>query len=122
MDNFVSQEAYELWFTPIARELSDDIQFVWDDEGNWTGEWETELDREHMALLEAMENVVEDTSVVDTTRPTLATPDDKSVQTFGTVFGRDVEPAADTAAAPPVGSDPPVESGATTPVGGSNPD
>ena len=122
VERLISVEASKLWFKPQALAAAEDQVLIVDDEGNWTGEWRTAADGEDWAMLHD-KNLDVDTSTLpppdNSTRPMHATSDDLSVRTFGTVFGRGVEPVAEEATALPVDSVSPVGlSGAAAPEGG----
>jgi len=97
-------------------------------EGNWDGGWKAAANDKTQAFLAGhasdLSDGVDDPPVFppdDSTRPPmLATTDDSSVKTFGTVFGRGLEPVAvEEAAALSVDSVSPAGlPGATAPDGG----
>jgi len=123
------QEATDLWFSEGALVAAADVRLATDLEGNWDSGWTTAVDDEKQAFLADYASDLsddEDDSPVpppdESTRPPmLATIDDSSVKTFGTIFGRGLEPvAAEEAAALSVDSVSPVElPGAAAPEGGS---
>ena len=125
----ICQEAADFWFSEGALATAADIRLTTDLEGNWDGGWKTAYDDETEAFLADYASDLsddEDEAPVrppdDSTRPPmLATTDDSSVKTFGTTFGRGLEPvAAEEAAALSVDSVSPVElPGAAAPEGGS---
>jgi hypothetical protein len=123
----LSPEIAAQWFTPMAILAADEIVLCLDDEGNWTGEWQTAMDLEDLAMLD-FQGVAVDLSAAahtlnDPNRPMLGATDDVSVRTFGTVFGRDAAPVAGDATTQSVASDAPAESlGAAGQAGGSQPD
>ena len=125
----ICQEAADRWFSEGALAMAADLRLTMDQEGNWDGGWKTAYDDETEAFLADYASDLsddEDDSPApppdESTRPPmLATTDDSSVKTFGTIFGRGVEPvAAEEAAALPVDSVSPVGlPGAAAPEGGS---
>ena len=109
--------------------MAADLRLTMDQEGNWDGGWKTAYDEETEAFLADYASDLSDDEDdspgpppdESTQPPMLATTDNSSVKTFGTIFGRGLEPvAAEEAAALPVDSVSPVGlPGAAAPEGGS---
>jgi len=105
------------------------MRLTTDLECNWDGGWITAADEEALAMLKGyaldLSDASDDPPVLppdDSTQPPmLASTDDSSVKTFGTVFGRGLEPVAvEEAAALSVDSVSPAGlPGAAAPEGGS---
>jgi len=122
------QEAANLWLTEGALAIAAEMHLTTDLEGNWDRGWITAADEEAQGFLAGYALDLSDDSddlpvfpPDDSTQPPmLASTNDSSVKTFGTVFGRDQEPiAVEEAAALSVDSVYPAGlSGAATPEGG----
>jgi len=124
----ICQEVADLWFREGALATAADMRLTMDLEGNWDGGWKTAVNDKNQAFLADYTSDLSDDDDAppvpppdeSTQPPMLATTDDSSVKTFGTVFGRDLEPvAAEEAAASLVDSVSPAGlPGAAAPEGG----
>jgi len=124
----ICQEAANLWFSKGALAIAADMRLTTDLEGNWDGGWKMAAADKAQAFLAGYTSDLSDDNddppvlpPDESTRPPmLATTDNSSVKTFGTVFGRGLEPvAAEEAAALSVDSVSPARlPGATAPEGG----
>ena len=124
----ICQEAADLWFTEGALAIAAEMHLTTDLEGNWDGGWVTAANEEAQAFLAGYASDLSDDSddppihsPDDSTRPPmLATTDDSSVKTYGTLFGCGLElVAAEDAAALSVDSVSPTGlPAATAPEGG----
>ena len=99
----ICQEAPDLWFSEGALAIAADMRLTTDLEGNWDGSWKMTADDENQAFLDGYASDLSDDDDAppvpppdESTRPPmLATTNDSSVKTFGTVFGRGLEPVGE---------------------------
>jgi hypothetical protein len=92
IDMLLGRNAVAKWFHPIALSQINDVDFILDDGGNWTGKWITADDQAQQEFIDedlGFEINIEGLQLLDTLErpPVTFTTDDASVNTFGAEFG-----------------------------------
>jgi len=96
VEHLFGKEVVKKWFHPGSLESVGEINFDFDEDGNWTGEFTTAMDEVYETLLgEAVNGVTfefEWDDLLPGGQGVLLTAEEASVDTFGTVLGRPAVP------------------------------